>query len=72
MLSDLIADWTGVGLFSFRLFRAGASALFSAAFVYFLMPHFIQYLIRIKATSDFDEGEKFDQDIKDYLLNFKV
>lgn len=59
MLSELVAEWTGVSLFTFRLFRAGSAALFSAAMIFYFMPIFIRKLQALDATSDFDaEGKK--------------
>jgi phospho-N-acetylmuramoyl-pentapeptide-transferase len=54
MLSTWAAEYFGIALFSDRLFRAGASALFAAMIVFLLMPKFIAFLQAIDATSDFD------------------
>jgi len=58
MISELLANWTGLGLFDHRLFRAGAASLLGAGIVFVLMPTYIRYLRRLDATSDFDEASK--------------
>lgn len=68
MISDFIAEFTDLSLFSHRLFRAGASSLFAAGLVYFFMPRYINYLRRIDATSDFDNKEKKSPPILGGLL----
>ena len=56
MLAELLFHLTGFSLFEARLFRAGASAIFSAGFIFLLMPVLIRFLKKIDATSDFQKG----------------
>ncbi len=58
MISEWIAQLTGLGLFDHRLFRAGAAALLAAFIVFAAMPRFIAFLSRLDATSDFDTKQK--------------
>jgi len=56
MLIQLLFDLTGYPIFDSRLFRAGAAAVLAATLVFVTMPHYIAFLKRKNATSDFKEN----------------
>ncbi len=58
MLSQYLFSLTHYALFEDRLFRAGAASLFASLLVFLLMPHWIRFLNKQDATSDFDQGKK--------------
>ncbi len=58
MLFHWIFETTGIELFDGRLFRAGVAALTSIILVLILMPHYIRFLQKQDATSDFDKDQQ--------------
>lgn len=56
MLCEWIYHLTDLPLFDSRLFRAGFAAMLSIVMVLVLMPHYIRFLQRADATSDFDKN----------------
>ena len=58
MLSLWLFEITDIHMFGGRLFRTGAAALLAFILVYFLMPHYIRFMKKLDATSDFDEKSK--------------
>jgi len=58
MLSHWLYVSTHYALFENRLFRAGIASLFAALLVFLLMPHWIRFLNKMDASSDFDHGKR--------------
>jgi phospho-N-acetylmuramoyl-pentapeptide-transferase len=55
MLIQFLFDITGHQIFDSRLVRAGLAAVLAALLVFLTMPHYIAFLKKIGATSDFKE-----------------
>jgi phospho-N-acetylmuramoyl-pentapeptide-transferase len=53
MISTLLAHFTGMRMFEDRLFRGGAATVLAWVIIFFAMPHFIRFLQKRDATSDF-------------------
>ncbi len=58
MLAHWLYATTHYALFENRLFRAGIASLFAALLVFLLMPHWIRFLNKLDASSDFDHGKR--------------
>ncbi|MDR0517632.1 MAG: phospho-N-acetylmuramoyl-pentapeptide-transferase [Fibromonadaceae bacterium] len=56
MLIQYLFDVTGYQLLDSRLFRAGFAAVLASLLVFLTMPHYIAFLKKIGATSDFKES----------------
>lgn len=56
MLTQFLFEQTQLQIFDSRLFKAGLAAVLASLVVFLAMPHYIAFLKKIKATSDFKEN----------------